>query len=66
MHFLIPELDKKEGWSPSAAFSGNTWENAESFTYPVFVICPSGVLWVMMALDIGESLMYSRGSLTFT
>lgn len=42
-----------------------TWEKVDNFTYPVFDKWPSDILWVMMALDIGESLITSRGSLTF-
>lgn len=45
--------------------SGNTWENADSLTYPVLNSQPSPDLWVMTALEIGDSLITSRGSFTF-
>lgn len=43
----------------------STWEKTDSFTYPVFDKWPSGVLWGIMVLDIGDSLIDSRGRLTF-
>lgn len=43
----------------------HTWEKVANLTYPVFDTCPSGNLWGMMALDMGESFITSRGILTF-
>lgn len=43
----------------------NTWENADSLTYPVFSSLPLSDLWEMTVLEIGDKLITSRGSFTF-